>query len=289
MLRNWMGDKYWGLLTGVLGAALFAYMAVFVRLCGDQLSFGQILFVRSLVAILVLGIMYRREIGSLLNRQARPVWLRSIFGGLSAACYFVNIRSSSVGMATLLTDLSPIFVIVLSAVLFQRGISIKALAGTFIATLGVAVLSIPKGNHIDLSILLLGLISAVSGAFAYISLKRVAGKYSSGSVVFCFSFVLLFVSFFDPNLFSFQVSNLTLWPILGMAISSLLAQLLMTISYRFLSAAMASSLNLSSVVWAFVCDVAIFDMHFSLISVFAAAIVLVGLYVCSRAQLATVD
>lgn len=247
-----------GLLAGISSAALFSTMALFARMAKSDFSTGQLILSRALIGILVFAWICRKEIPSLFTAEARPLWLRATFGGGSVACYFANIREVPLGVATILTDLAPIFVALFSILFWREKLNWRSLIGVALAFISVAILSNPLSlahSATSLKGIIIGVTGALLGAWAYLSLKSASMKFSPSLVVLAFSIALAFVSLVDGAPLSYINPNVNFGPLIGMIVTSLLAQMLLTISYRSLSATMAATLGLTAVLWAMAFDV----------------------------------
>jgi drug/metabolite transporter (DMT)-like permease len=243
-----------GTLFGLGSALFFSLMALFVRLCGNNLSDSEILFVRSLSGILILSFICGKDIFQLFKPTATYVWLRACFGGISVYCYFFNIRHSTLGMATILTDLSPVFVVLFSAAIFKIRVRLDSVLGVVCAMLGVACLSISRLSSISTPVLLIGLLSAASGAAAYISLKQASERFSVFQVLWAFSIPMAILGSLGLPRETHFLTGATFWFLVGVVICSYLAQLFMTFSYKLLSAPLASTLGLTAYLWALLFD-----------------------------------
>src|SRR4051812_37075697 len=100
----------YGILTGFFSAFFFALMALCIKLSKGELSTSHLLFVRAACTVLILTAVSHRKLPILFKPGAQFVWIRSAFGGLSTYCYFWNVAHSSISIATVLTDVTPIFI-----------------------------------------------------------------------------------------------------------------------------------------------------------------------------------
>ncbi len=268
------------LWPGFLGALLFAVMAVFARLCREEMTFGQLVFARASGAIVVLGVIFRRELKDVFTKGTGILWMRAFFGSVAVFCYYINIYESSIGLATTLNNLAPVFVLLISAFSLKKKVSPFAVVGVALATVGVGVLSMPREGFLEIKVLATGITGALATALAYLSLKKATGRFSSGVVVLCFSIVLLFFSLLDPTVYQVNWQTIPWLALMGMVLTALLAQLFMTISFRAQTATTGATVNLTVVVWAVLGDILILGTHFPLSSALGVLAVLVGVFLC---------
>jgi drug/metabolite transporter (DMT)-like permease len=277
MLLKRASSQWLGIIAGALGAALFSTMALFVRLSQGSYTPGQLMFVRGVSSILILSWICRHELRSLFSSMARFVWLRAVFGGISVGCYYWNLQQVSLGTATVLADLSPVFVLLFELLISGIKPRFQNVAGLGLALTGIVILSSPLGSDMRPMPLVIGILGAMSGALAYLSLKQATTKFSTSAVVLTFSISLIIVACFDAHEVLSVPQTFALGPLVGVIFSSLFAQVLMTISYKALSATTASAIGLSAVVWAIVFDGVFLKVAPTMFSVAAMVVVLVGI------------
>lgn len=265
-----------GIFIGLLSAFFFALMALFVRLCKSDANAYQLLFLRAISSIAILGIICRKDLLKLVKPGARFIWLRSLFGGISVLCLFWNLQNAPTAVSVVLSDMSPIFIVIIGYFFLGTRVTLIAFSGIILSIFGVCLLSLPKSSDLSLSVATIGGIGALSAACAYLSLKKVASKYSPFLIVFTFSLVMLLFSLKEIATIPELLTRINLVYALGMALSSLLAQLLMTKSYIVLTAHAASSLTLTSCLWALAFDVLILNTNLTLEMGIAFFIIITG-------------
>lgn len=244
-----------GAVFGLVSAISFSFMAYFVREARVDFSTGQIILARGLAGIVIFSFISRQDIRNLFAFSALPLWGRAFFGGLSVACFFINLRDCSLGTSIVLTNLSPIFVAVLSISLAREQFRPIVLSGVLAAFFGVAILASPSADSLSATGLAIGIFGAVMGAFAYLSLKQATSRYSFSTIVLAFSVALMIVSLADqtPLLPIKPTANFFL--LAAIVSLSLIAQISLTLSYRLLPSTSAATLGLTEVLWSGLLDV----------------------------------
>lgn len=102
-------------------------------------------------------------------------------------CYFNTIRTSSLSVAAVLLYTSPVFIMLMSALLFRESVTrekLLALGLTFLGCMLVTGLLPPGGTAISPATILYGLGSGFGYALYTIFGKFALAKYSSGTVTF---------------------------------------------------------------------------------------------------------
>ena len=139
-----------GILFGILSAVFQATGYVFSKqgMIGDFSPF-QGNAIRMLAAALVLGLMVilqkevKKDIGTLkANPSAiKNLAIAALIGPvLGVSSSLLAVQHAKVGVASTLTSLSPIFMLPVSHFIFKEKLGWQAIAGTFLAMAGVAIL-----------------------------------------------------------------------------------------------------------------------------------------------------
>ncbi len=91
----------------ILASLIFSVMNVLVKTIADEIPTGEIVFFRSSIGCLLIGLlMYQRGIA--FSREDRPLLvLRGTMGALYLICYFYSIAHLTLADASMLAYLSP--------------------------------------------------------------------------------------------------------------------------------------------------------------------------------------
>lgn len=153
-----------------MAGCLWGLMGFFVRRFND---FGidslTIVFLRAFFTAIItsLGILiYKKE---LIRIKLRDVWIFAGAGLLSIVffnyCYFSAVSVMSLSVAAILLYTSPIFVMLLSAVIFKERITAKKTAAMVISIFGLSLVTgIFEG---DASVTVTGILFGIGSAFGY--------------------------------------------------------------------------------------------------------------------------
>ncbi len=175
----------------LLAAALWGSMGVFVRYLNKAgLMALDITQIRITVGFLVIGaylLLFRRD---LLRIRLKDLWCFLGTGIVSlllfSTCYFQSMEYVSLAVAAILLYTAPIFVMLLSLVLFREKITLVKLCALFAALLGCVLVSGIGGGSLGEPI---GLLFAVGSGFFYalysiFSRFAIQRGYSSLTIVF---------------------------------------------------------------------------------------------------------
>lgn len=267
-------------MQALLGALCFSLMGLMVQRTNGTYSESFLLISRALAGIILLGFFYRATISSLFRRNALHVWQRSFFGAISVGIYFLNLRETTIGIATILADLAPVLVVLMLIFKGAEPIRPWALLGALTCVAGISLLASPNWADLSASVVLTGTLGALAGACAYISLKKATKSFSTGLIVWAFSVGLLVfgvVAAFVGTRSNFLILNS--FPLIGLVTLSLLAQWLMTLSYKNLPTSIASCAGLTACVWGVLVDVFFLHVSLSLNTLVSIGLIFIGVVV----------
>ena len=236
----------------IAASFLFACMGVCVKFAAEFFSTAEIVFYRSLIALLMMVLLVRaRRIPIATPHWRFQLW-RSISGFVSLMLYFYALSMLPLATAVTLAYTSPLF-LTLYLCWFKNERLRPAMAGALVLGFVGVVLLLRPTFHAEL--LLGGLIGLGSGMMAGLAYYNVKELGERGEVeertVFYFSLVSAVVSGVWMTLFDFHRINL---PggllLLGVGGFGTLAQLAMTRAYNRGRTLMAASLAYSTVIFA---------------------------------------
>ena len=165
----------------VAGAGtLWGLISLFVHaLQADGLTSLQIVFFRNLLAAVILGGIIAAKERKFPRFRLRDIWMFLGTGMISIAlfnyCYFAALERSSVAVASLLLYTSPIFIMVLSAVLFHERLTGQKLLSLALTVAGCACITgvFSESQAVAWTTVLLGL-----GSGLFYGLYSIFGKYA---------------------------------------------------------------------------------------------------------------
>lgn len=174
-----------------LAGICWGVISVFIKgLTSFDYDSFDIMCFRSWASVVFMFIFFLMRDRSLLKIKLRDIWMFIGTGIFSLTffsyCYFTSIVRSGAAVAVVLLYTSPIFVMLMSAVVFKEKITLKkivALILTFIGCVLVAGL-IGTGSRLSMGALLLGLGAGFGYALYSIFAGFAVKKYSSLTVTF---------------------------------------------------------------------------------------------------------
>jgi len=252
----------WMLVAGLL----FGCMGVFVKLGAAHFSYIELVFYRSFFGLLlVYGIMRQQRVSVATRYWRNHLW-RGISGSVALALFFYCITVLPLATAVTLNYTAPLFLTLLTMLVFKDRFHLPLTIAIGMGFCGVVLLLQPTLQQDQLLPGLLGLISGFLAGVAYLNVKQLAmiGEPDTRTVLY-FSLIaslgsgvwMLFGTVHAITLEGFAI-------LLGLGSSATLAQLAMTRAYRTGRTLVVGSLAYSTIVFASLFGMLLWDETLSL-------------------------
>lgn len=238
----------WMLVAGLF----FAGMGVFVKLGGKHFSGAEMVFYRSLFGALAVFAMVRANKLSAYSSHWRVHIARSLAGLAGMLLLFHVIGVLPLSTATTLNYTSPLFLVVLSALVFKERPKLWLVVAVVLGFIGVVLLLRPTFDADQTVAGFLGLTSGLCAAIAYLTTRQL-GRLGEPAwrIVLYFTLVSTIgagiVSFVFGGFHRFGFDGLPI--LLGLATCATLGQLAMTRAYQEGDTLTVGSLAYSTVVF----------------------------------------
>ncbi|HLR65166.1 MAG TPA: DMT family transporter, partial [Pseudogracilibacillus sp.] len=236
-----------GIFFMLISAVGFSIMTLFVKMAGELPAVQKTFFRNFVSAIIAFGfVMYYKE--SLFGKRENQLVLlgRSIFGTLGIVFLFYAIDNLVMSDADMLNKMSPLLVIVFSAIFLKERVMPFQMITIVIAFVGMLFIVKPSFS-VDVLPYLIGILSAVFAAAAYTFLRVLGNREKYYTVVFYFSFfstvVLLpfLIIFYEP------MTTVQLTYLLLAGFFATIGQFGITIAYKYAPAKDISIFTYSTV------------------------------------------
>lgn len=240
------------LLLMATSAVFFALMAFAAKVVSAHLSGSQMAFVRFVIMLLPVLAVPRLARKAIEYQRLDLLVYRGVFGGTAVLLYFLAIEHIPVGVATLFNYSSPIFSVPFAALFLGERVDRRLLLPLAAALTGlffVATGGLGAGPLLDLGVWsLVGVGSSILTGAALTAIR--AARRSEGSWSIYGSFSLCGLLAAAPfALATWRWPTLVEWLLLAFVGSiSVVAQLLMTWSYRWVTNLQAGVISQLTVV-----------------------------------------
>ncbi len=236
----------------LLALAAFFFMALFGILAKSALessSFIWASFIAYLTASLALTpYIVRQGLDYLKSEHYGLLLGRAIFGTLASFLYTVSIDYIPIVNSTLLFNTAPIFIPILSVIFLNMKISRTTWLAVVLGFIGIVIIIHPTAAIFTQTGNLLGLLSGIFLAIAYLLMKTLTNTDPGIRIIFYYLAVGTLIQ--APFLPFFEIPNLAgcVYALLS-GLALLIAQMLLVTAYRFASASDIGIYQYASVVF----------------------------------------
>lgn len=244
-----------GPILMILAQIAFTAMVVFVKIARQELSTFEVALWRSLIAVPVLLIFYRKTDWRIGEHGA--LIARTVFGFGALCCFYAAAKELSIADLSLISKIQPLLVAVLAPLLL--GMSERASSGIWwlmlLALFGCSILLAPS-LQVGSVYGMLAVAAACFSAVAHVFLRKLRTQ-DSAAVVMWFqagSGVLAVIATL-LTLGRIPMPEASLWlPLVGVGVTAAVGQLLMTAAYREDKAAIVATASYAGPLAAVVAD-----------------------------------
>ncbi|AYM14742.1 DMT family transporter [Agrobacterium tumefaciens] len=262
-----------------------------IKLLGDTVPLGQVIFARSALTLPVLfGFLAWR--GGLLRalKTADPVGhaFRGMIGGVGMLCWFSAVQRLPLSDAQAIAFASPFFGVVLAVVILKETVQIYRWSAVIVGFLGVALI---LSEHIFAVSLterdpiggLLALTFAGLAALASIQIRRMSGRETPETIVIYFSVVtaLLGLATIPWGWIAPDAYQLAMLLFIGFAGGA--SQMMLTHALKYSEASVLAPFEYLSMLWVVIFGVVLFgEIPSAMVLLGSAVIVASGIFVMMR-------
>ncbi len=235
----------------ILGyALLMSGLGCCIKIISKGLPFEMIVFFRNLFAlILLLGMGFRRSQPLALSTRVFGFhFMRSVFGLGAMYCYFYTLGKIPLAEATLLSYTSPLFMPFFALVWLGESVSLKNWMAILIGFVGIFLILKPDSDILNMTSFA-GIGAGMCVALAAVTIRRMSGTESPGTMVFYFTLISTFVSAL-PLFWAWQCPTLSQFQLLMvMGAVAVVGQFFMAKGYSIAPAAQVGPFTYATVVF----------------------------------------
>jgi drug/metabolite transporter (DMT)-like permease len=252
----------------------FALMNVCIKQVG-HIPAMEIVFFRCLVSLLICLFILNRENMAWQGSNRKLLLARGIFGTIALYTFFITLRDMPLGTAVTIQYMSPIFTTIIA--IFLLGEKVKHLQWLFFI-LSFAGVMVIKGfdSRISVSMLAIGITSAIASAFAYNMVRSLKEKEHPIVVVLHFQ-IIGTIAGLAVTLFNWKVPVGMDWLYLFLiGVFTQLGQENLTKALQLERIANVSILNYLGVIYALGFGYMFFNEQYGVVALSGILLVLIG-------------
>ncbi|MBK8415849.1 MAG: DMT family transporter [Bacteroidetes bacterium] len=263
-----------GAKSMLLATFYFAIMNIFIKAV-SHLPAIEIVFFRCGVSLLICFYQLKKEQLDWKGTNRKLLILRGVLGTIALYTYFITISKMPLGTAVIIQYLSPIFTTILAIFILKEYVKPIQWLFFIISFAGVFLMK-EFDERIELTYLLIGLFSAITSAFVYITIRSLKEKEHPLIVVFHFQLIgTLSGMVFSVPVFEMPAGIEWLY-LLIIGIFTQLGQLNMTRALQQDRVANVSIINYTGVIYAIAAGFLLFGEHYGWGTLAGIGLVLAG-------------
>lgn len=267
------------LLTGALLILLSESMLVssglIIRQISDTLPTAMIVFMRNLLGLMLLLPLLLRASHQLATRNIHLHLLRALLGVSSMACLYYSWAHLPMAQAALLKQTAPFFMPVIAYWWLGEAVPRRVKCALLVGFAGVVLILNPQAGAFNWGVLV-GLAGAALGATAKVTVRRMHRTEPAKRIVFYFALFGTLFSALPAYLHWVTPGLVDLAWLLGLGVTSTLAQLLFTRAYGLVPAAQLGPFTYASVALAALIGWWLWDETLALLTVCGMLLVFAG-------------
>lgn len=266
-----------GIAICLLGFIFFATASSLVFSFRGRFSTIQIIFIQNFVSFLcILPFHFKKGIAGLKTSHFPIHLIRDIMGVLSYYLYFVAIRYLNLVDATTLNYTAPFFVPLFWWIWMKERVAKNAWISIVVGFFGAALILNPTKEIFELGFVF-GLFAGIASAVAFCAIRilnlkmeparRVLFYYFSMGTILSFPFAIIY--WIPPSPIEWAKA-------IGIGVATSIGQLMLTVAYRYGTAAYLSPLGYSTVIYTGLISYFLFDKPLSLRTAIGAALIVLS-------------
>ena len=282
-----MTNQKKGMLWIIVATLFFSLMGSFVKTGATHFSSVELVFYRSFISLLFLFIYIVISQKELKTPHLRKQIERGVVGFLSLAFFFYAIAHLNLGSAMTLNYTSPIFLGFFLPFISHQKIKKSILMCTTIGFIGALLILDPRGEWKSWFAGLIGLISGIGAALAYIHVIQLSRlNEPDWRTVFYFTLVStvgsgLWISFNDFHKLVWD----DMWILIPLGLSATFAQIAMTRAYRLGNTLVVGTLSYLTIVFSGVISLLYFNETVRIEDLIGATFIIVSGAIASNISL----
>ena len=262
------------ILCAFLAALGFAIMYALIKGVGLEFGIVQLVFFRSLVALLIFSPMLLQNRHLLKTNRLKGHLLRSIFGLASMFCLFISAPHIPFTDLTLIIFTMPLFVTILSYPLLKEKVARNQYLIVIAGFIGIFIATEPETNNFTIYYFIAVAGSALYG-LAVITIRQLGETEAPGTTFFYFTIICTILSGFTLP-FDWISPNSMDWAYLfGIGVFGGLAQFAMIKAYKLAPANLIAPVEYTQFLWAIVFGLLIWGEVPSL-KTYIGALIIIG-------------
>ncbi|MFB9949045.1 DMT family transporter [Rhizobium puerariae] len=265
-------DPRKGILLKISATLSLVLMGACISALGGDIPIGQVVFFRSAIALLPLCIWMAAQGGlrkEIATRHIGGHLVRSFSGTGGMVFSYLALAYLPLADATAISYATPLFTVVLAALLLKEVVRIYRWTAIVIGLCGILVILSPhasweawdmsSGSAVAMTGGIFGLTAAVFSAISMIQIRHLTQTENTGAIVFYFTILTTAIGFASIALGWNTPTGWQMALLVGAGLFGGIAQILVTLSLRYAEASLLAPFDYTTMIWALLIGYAFMD------------------------------
>ncbi|WP_235263683.1 DMT family transporter [Nitrincola sp. A-D6] len=276
-----------GALLIVLSEMFLVGSGMIIRQVSADLPIEVIVLMRNLLSLVwMLPWILKYGQRDLPTQRIHLHFMRALIGVTAMSCLFYSWANLPLGQQAMLKQTGPFFVPIIALWWLKESISVRVKVAILVGFTGVALILQPQEGALHLAVFV-GLVGAMLGALAKVTIRSMRGSESPQKIVFYFALFGSLLAAIPASLNWVMPSAEHFVWLFGLAATSTLAQLLLTRAYGLAPAGQLGPFTYASVIFATLMGWLIWQEVVNLLTFIGIAIVCLAAVIMLRGKLQT--
>lgn len=257
-----------GMFYMLSGAFFFSLMNLSMKVLADSISINENIFFRgiTMVIFIIPLIFIKKNRHKKHHQNKKGGWGRLVFraliGSLSLYAMLYNISTISLGTSVAFAQSAPIWTALFAWIMLREKPSIGVIVSVIIGFIGVILISNPQTSNLHIINIILGILSGIFAALAFISIKSLKGYFDDLTIMLCFGLGASLIGIIGIIFFQDSFSTLGLkeyFYIILVGIAGTIGQYYITRAYTLAPAGIVAPIDYTRIVFSLIFGIILGD------------------------------
>lgn len=258
-----------GMFYMLAGAFFFSLMNSFMKVLSESITINENIFFRgiTMVVFIIPLIIIKKNQYKKHHQNKKGGWGRLIFramiGSLSLYAMLYNISTISLGTSIAFAQSAPIWTAIFAWIILREKPSIGVIISVVIGFIGVILISNPQTSNLSTINIILGILSGIFAALAFISIKSLKGYFDDLTIMLSFGLGASLLGIIGIIFFQDSFSTLGIKEyiaILLVGITGTIGQYYITRAYTFAPAGIVAPIDYTRIVFSLIFGIILGDV-----------------------------
>jgi drug/metabolite transporter (DMT)-like permease len=264
-----------GALFITMAGLMFAVMGTFIKKLSVNLDNQMIVFARNLCVLTVFSLWFIKRKNRIILKTdfIHLHFIRSLSGLTAMYLYFYTLSQMHLAEAVMLSYTSPFFIPFAAFIWLKEPVYKKFVIASFAGFIGILLILKP-GTQVFNPAGIYGIMAAVSASIAMVSIRRMSDNEPPLRIVFYYTLIATFISFF-PAVFSWQTPGTEdLILIILMGFAGFAGQFFVTTGYSMAPSAQVGPFTYTTIFFAAIIGVVFLNEKFDMFTASGGIIII---------------